>query len=156
MKIGKRIGFIIIGYFAIGGLIALTQLGLSKLFEPPCNGIPLHTLWTDFRGRDMLDDLERLQATAEGKQGDESLVFYVFRFGRGLARWLPDLYREVIVGDMTVQNYLLGGFQCYTGFPLPHGFAPEAAPESGNKPEDSDISKHDIWQEGDSKGARKP
>ena len=51
MRIGKSIGVIVLGYFVIGGLIALTQLGITKLFEPPCHGIVLHTLWAHFPRR---------------------------------------------------------------------------------------------------------
>jgi hypothetical protein len=69
-------------------LLALTQLGLSKVFEPPCNGIILHTLWTDFRRRDMLDVHEALDARHTGKR-DEPFIFYVSRLARDLARWLP-------------------------------------------------------------------
>jgi hypothetical protein len=142
--IGKIIGVIVIGYFVIGGLLAFTQLGMTKLFEPPCHGIVLHTLWADFPRR--LDAYEALQGKSEGP--------LVFGLVRGLARWLPDLYQHVIAGDMTVRNYLLGGFVCYTGFPLPYGFSSEPPKESGNKPDDAEITKHDVWTE--EKGARKP
>jgi hypothetical protein len=153
MGIGKKIGMIVLGYLVIGGLIALTQLGLTKVFEPPCNGIPLHTLWADFRGRDMLDEPEALDARRTGKY-DEPFMFYAFRLVRGLARWLPDLYQHVIAGDMTVRNYLLGGFVCYTGFPLPYGFSSESTKESGKAPDDSGVTTHDVWTE--DKGTRKP
>jgi len=103
---------IVIGYFVIGGLIALTQLGLTKVFEPPCNGTPIHTLWAGFRQDGSVDLSDRLVATREGKPADEPLLVYAVRVGLRLAQWLPDLYREVIVGDMTVRDYLLGGYQC--------------------------------------------
>ena len=67
----------------------------------------------------MLDVHGALDTPHTGKH-DEPFIFYVFRRGRGLARWLPDLYQQVIAGDMTVRNYLLGGFVCYIGFPLPY------------------------------------
>jgi len=35
VEVGKRIGVIVIGSFVIGGLIALTQPGLTKVREPP-------------------------------------------------------------------------------------------------------------------------
>jgi hypothetical protein len=140
MQMGKTIGVIVLGYFVIGGLLTLTQLGLTKLFEPPCNGIVLHTLWAHFPRR--LEDHEILQ----GKREDPRL----FGLVRGLARWLPDLYQQVITGDMTVRNYLLGGFVCYTGFPLPYG----SSQEPGNKPEEPEITRHDVWTE--EKGSRKP
>jgi hypothetical protein len=114
MKIGKAIGFVVIGYFAIGALIGLTQLGLTKLYEPPCNGTAVHTLWADFPKR--LEDYEVLQGKVE-----ESVIF---GFTRGLVRWLPDLYTEVVAGDMTVRNYLLGGFRCYPAVPLPQRVLP--------------------------------
>lgn len=108
MKIGNALVSIVIGYFVIGGLIALTQLGLTKLFEPPCNGTIVHTLWADFPQR--VDDFDALQ----GKK-DESLIFGLVR---GVAQWLPDLYQEVIVGDMTVRDYLLGGYKCVAASPI--------------------------------------
>jgi hypothetical protein len=144
MRIGKTIGVIVVGYFVIGGLLALTQLGMTKLFEPPCNGIVLHTLWADSPGR--LDAYEALQGKREGP--------LVFGLARSLVRWLPDLYQHVIAGDMTVRNYLLGGFVCYTGFPFPYGFSSDSPKESGNKPDDAEITTHDVWTE--EKGARKP
>jgi hypothetical protein len=144
MRIGKKIGVLVIGYFVIGGVIALTQLGMTKVFEPPCNGIALHTLWADFPRR--LEGHEVLQGKRE-----KSLIFGL---GRGLAQWLPDLYQHLIAGDMTVRNYLLGGFVCYTGVPLLYGFSSESTRESGNKPDDAEITKHDVWTE--EKGARKP
>jgi hypothetical protein len=153
MGVGQKIGAMVIGYCVLGGLLALTQLGLSKLFEPPCHGIPLHTLWADFRARDMLDVHDALEARHTGKH-DEPFIAYVFRLVRGLARWLPDLYQHVITGDMTVQNYLLGGFACYTGFPLPSGFSAESPQESGNTPDEPAIITHDVWTE--EKGVRKP
>ena len=150
MGIGQKIGVIVVGYCVIGGLLALTQLGLTKVFEPPCHGISWHTLWADFRGRDMLDVHEALDARHTGKR-DEPFIFYVSR----LVRWLPDLYQHVIAGDMTVQNYLLGGFVCCTGFPLPYGFSSEPlAKEAGNTLEEPAITTHDVWTE--EKGARKP
>jgi hypothetical protein len=56
---------------------------------------------------------------------------------------------------MTVRNYLLGGFVCYTGFPLPYGFSSESpAQETGKTLEEPAITTHDVWTE--EKGARKP
>jgi hypothetical protein len=114
MEIGKKVGSVVIGYLVIGGLIALTQLGLTKLFEPPCSGTIVHTLWTDFPKR--LDDSEVLA----GKREDP----LAFGLVRGLVQWLPDLYQEVIAGDMTVRDYLLGGYKCVAAKALqfPPGF----------------------------------
>ena len=55
---------------------------------------------------------------------------------------------------MTVRNYLLGGFVCYTGFPLPYDFSAASPEVSGNTPDESAITTHDVWTE--EKGARKP
>ena len=152
MGIGQKIGVIVVGYCVIGGLLAFTQLGMTKVFEPPCHGIALHTLWADFRGRDMLDVPEVLDARHTGKR-DEPFLFHVSRLARGLARWLPDLYQHVIAGDMTVQSYLLGGFVCYTGFPLPYGLSAESPKASRNRPDEPAITTHDVWTE--EEGARK-
>jgi hypothetical protein len=102
MKTGNTLVAVVIGYFVIGGLIALTQLGLTKLFEPPCHGTVVHTLWEDFPKQS--SDYDALQ----GKK-DDSLIFGL---ARGLVQWLPDFYQEVIAGDMTVRDYLLGGYTC--------------------------------------------
>jgi len=104
---GKKIRGLVIGYFAIGALIAVTQLGLVNLFEPDCAGKVVHTLWVDFP-----------------KGLDHREASLIFGLARGLARWLPDLYQEVIAGDMTVRNYLLGGYKCVAAkaFQFPPGF----------------------------------
>lgn len=89
----RKIGFIAIAYFAIGGLVILTQFGLSKVLEPPpCDGIPLYAISASFVRS---PDFEEPQET--GTEKPESLARYSFRFGRGLARWLPDLVRQGIV-----------------------------------------------------------
>ena len=114
MGIGEKIRSIVIGYFVIGTLIGLTQLGLTKLFEPPCNdGRVEHILWRDYGWRiiDITEDLRRPLPGEQAKHAEPPMQFY-FRIGRGLARWLPDLYREVITGEMKVRDYLLGGYQC--------------------------------------------
>jgi|RhiMethySRZTD1v2_1073278.scaffolds.fasta_scaffold352893_1 hypothetical protein len=108
MKIGNVFASIVIGYLVIGGLIGLTQLAMTKLFEPPCNGTIVHTLWADFPQR--LDDSEILAGKRE-----ESLIFGLVR---GLAQWLPNLSRKVITGDMTVRDYLLGGYKCVATSPI--------------------------------------
>ena len=153
-SMGKTIGVIVVGYCLIGGLIHLTQLGLSSLFTPPCNGIIVQTLWADVPRR--RDDNARLQDRLEGKP-DSSLIVDIFRLGRVLVRWLPDLYQEVLAGDMTVRNYLLGGFQCYTGFPLPYDVPPGATKASGKTSgAETDITTHDVWQGDKAQGVRQP
>jgi hypothetical protein len=91
MKTGDNIGFAVTGYLTIGVVIGLTQLGLSKLFEPPCSGIAKHTLW------------ERDYSEA---------THFLWRAGSSVVQWLPDLYSQVFKGDMTVRDYLLGGYHC--------------------------------------------
>ena len=90
MKSGVSLVGIIVGYLAIGIVIGLGQLGLSKLFEPPCNGQIEHRLWQAY---------------------DKHLIL-------GAARWMPDLYDHLIAGDMTIKDYLLGGYRCITHVPL--------------------------------------
>lgn len=91
MKTGDNIGFAVTGYLAIGVVIGLVQLGLNKLFEPPCSGIVKHTLWE----RDHSEDAHLL-----------------WRAGSSVLQWLPDLYSRVLNGDMTARDYLLGGYHC--------------------------------------------
>lgn len=91
MKTGDNIGSAVTGYLAIGVVIGLTQLGLSKLFEPPCSGIVTHTLW---------------------ERGDSKDTHFLWRAGSSVVQWLPDLYSQVLKGDMTARDYLLGGYHC--------------------------------------------
>ena len=91
MKTGDNIGFAVTGYLAIGVVIGLTQLGLNKLFEPPCGGIVKHTLW---------------------ERGYSEDTHFLWRAGSSVVQWLPDLYSRVLKGDMTARDYLLGGYHC--------------------------------------------
>lgn len=91
MKTGDNIGFAVTGYLAIGVVIGLTQLGLNKLFEPPCSGIAKHTLW---------------------ERGHSEDTHFLWRAGSSVVQWLPDLYSRVLKGDMTAWDYLLGGYRC--------------------------------------------
>lgn len=152
MKISKRIGLIVVGYFVTGALLSLTQLGLSKLFESPsCNGIPAYVLLASY-SRDAID-LENLQKT--GTEKPESLQRYLLRFGRSLARWLPILFQEVVVGKMTARNYLIGGFRCYNYpfTPSSEGLPPKVLQNEFKEP----IEAHDVWKTEDvPKDSRKP
>jgi len=91
MKTGDNIGFAVAGYLAVGAIIGLTQLGLNKLFEPPCSGIVKHALW---------------------ERGHPEDAHFLWRAGSSVVQWLPDLYSRVLKGDMTVRDYLLGGYRC--------------------------------------------
>lgn len=91
MKTGDNIGFAVAGYLAVGAIIGLTQLGLNKLFEPPCSGIVKHALW---------------------ERGHPEDTHFLWRAGSSVVQWLPDLYSRVLKGDMTVRDYLLGGYRC--------------------------------------------
>ncbi len=100
MKESNNIGFAITGYLAIGVVIGLTQLGLNKLFEPPCSGVVKHTLW---------------------ERGYSEDTHFLWRAGSSVAQWLPDLYSRVLKGDMTARDYLLGGYHCEPAVALrPH------------------------------------
>jgi hypothetical protein len=91
VKEGNNIGFAITGYLAIGVVIGLTQLGLNKLFEPPCSGVAKHVLW---------------------ERGYSEDTHFLVRAGSSVLQWLPDLYSRVLKGDMTARDYLLGGYHC--------------------------------------------
>jgi len=91
MKEGNKIGIAVVGYLAIGAIIGLTQLGLNKLFEPPCDGIAKHVLW---------------------ERSHPESAHFLWRVGSSVAQWLPDLYSRVLKGDMTARDYLLGGYRC--------------------------------------------
>ena len=82
MKTGDNIGFAVAGYLAVGAIIGLTQLGLNKLFEPPCSGIVKHALW---------------------ERGHPEDTHFLWRAGSSVVQWLPDLYSRVLKGDMTVR-----------------------------------------------------
>ncbi|MEZ5581375.1 MAG: hypothetical protein R3F37_00015 [Candidatus Competibacteraceae bacterium] len=75
---------IVVGYLAIGLAIGLSQAGLAKLFEPPCKGQVEHILWQPY---------------------EKNIVL-------GAASWIPDLYTHLITGEMSLRDYLLGGYLC--------------------------------------------
>jgi hypothetical protein len=138
---GKRIGWMVVGYLAIGGSISLTQLGISQLLAPPsCNGIPVHTLPDNFRRNIDIDELRMKR-----KQQLESLASYSLRFSRSLALWLPDHSKEISAGKMTLLNYSIGGPRCvnYPFTPLSESSASKKS-ESSAKAE-PEITKHDVW-----------
>jgi hypothetical protein len=143
MRIGKKTGLIVASYLIIGGLIGLTQLGISKLIEPPaCNGIPVYTLLENF-SRSI--DVEELPEQRQEKL--ESLASYFSRFGRSLTSWLPDHLKEITGGEMTLRNYSLGGFRCFN-YPLTSSSESLPPTESGSEPlEEPEITKHDVWGE---------
>ncbi len=91
MKTGDKINFAVTSYLTIGVVIGLTQFSLNKLFEPPCSGIVKHTLW---------------------KRGDSEDTHFLWQVGSNVVQWLPDLYSTLVKGDMTVRDYLLGGYHC--------------------------------------------
>jgi len=128
--------------------IGLTQLGISKLIEPPaCNGIPVYTLLVNFRrGIEVEDVRENRQATPE------SLVAYGLTFGHALTLWLPDHLTEITSGDMTLRNYSIGGSRCFN--------YPFTSSSQGSRLQDTRIEPledHDIWKTEDtSKGSRNP
>jgi len=95
MKPDKVIQSIVVTYFVIGISIGLTQVGLSKIFEPACNGTVKHSLWE-----------YGPSGTSDGLQGG---IGALWQLGVGLASWLPDLYQQLITGDMALRDYLLGG-----------------------------------------------
>jgi hypothetical protein len=134
MRMGKKIGLIVASYLVIGGLVELTQLGVSKLMAPPsCNGLAVYTLLGNFsRGIDV--------EQPNGKEKPESLTSYIFRFGRSLTLWLPDHLQQIISGDMTVRNYSMGGFRCVN---YPFTSSSESLPPI----EEPEITKHDVWGE---------
>ena len=100
-----------IGYLVIGALIAVTQLWLSKVFKPQCAGVAEHILWQHFDWPNP-DTYEVLRGTRTGQHPERPTIIHVLGIGLGLARWLPDLYQEVITGDMDMRSYLLGGHRC--------------------------------------------
>lgn len=91
MKTGDKINFAVTSYLTIGVVIGLTQLSLNQLFEPPCSGIVKHTLW---------------------KRGNSEDTHFLWQVGSNVVQWLPDLYSTLVKGDMTVRDYLLGGYHC--------------------------------------------
>lgn len=91
MKTGDKINFAVTSYLTIGVVIGLTQFSLNQLFEPPCSGIVKHTLW---------------------KRGDSGDTHFLWQVGSNVVQWLPDLYSTLVKGDMTVRDYLLGGYHC--------------------------------------------
>ena len=91
MKTGDKINFAVTSYLTIGVVIGLTQLSLNQLFEPPCSGIVKHTLW---------------------KRGNSEDTHFLWLVGSNVVQWLPDLYSTLVKGDMTVRDYLLGGYHC--------------------------------------------
>ncbi len=141
MRMGKRIGWMVVGYLAIGGSISLTQLGISKLLAPPsCNGIPVHTLLDNFRRNIDVDELR-----TNHKQQLESLASYSLRFSRTLALWLPDHLKEISAGNMTPLNYSVGGLRC-VNYPFTSSSESSASKESENSAkEEPEITKHDVW-----------
>jgi len=142
MTLAKKIGLIVVGYLTIGGLVGLTQLGMSNLLAPPsCNGIPVHTLLNNFRRNIAVDELPNNRT-----QRPESLVSYSLRFSRSLALWLPDHLKEISAGNMTLLNYSIGGLRCMS---YPVTSSPESAvsKESENSAtEEPEITKHDVWK----------
>ena len=108
MEIGKRTGVIVIGPFVIGGLIALAQLGLTKVRQPPWNGTLIRTLRAGFRKNENVDPSERLGATREGRPADEPLLVYAanpdFSRHSGCRISLP-----LWVGDMLAQGEVKRG-----------------------------------------------
>jgi hypothetical protein len=98
MGMSNRFGSVVFGYFLIGAAIGVTQLSFSTVFEPPCAGVVDHTLWKHYE----------VTSNSDYPSGSGFLM----RLGLGAARWLPDLYDELIVGDMTFRDYLLGGYRC--------------------------------------------
>lgn len=91
MKTGDKINFAVTSYLTIGVVIGLTQFSLNQLFEPPCSGIVKHTLW---------------------KRGNSEDTHFLWQVGSNVVQWLPDLYSTLVKGDMTVRDYLLGGYHC--------------------------------------------
>lgn len=107
---GKALGTLLVSYLVIGGLIFIAQLGLPKLFEPHCSRRVEHTL-TD-RYFPPRSDFEVLDKTRTGKK-DITDTSSILRVGSHVVQWLPDLYREVLAGEMPVRDYLLGGYKCH-------------------------------------------
>jgi hypothetical protein len=128
MTTGKKIAVIVVSYLAIGGVIGLTQLGMSKVMAPPpCNGLPVYTLLENFRRSIDIDELLQNR-----KQRPESLPSYYFRFGRSLTLWLPDHLQEITDRDMSLRNYAMGGFRC-VNYPFTSSSQSLPSQESGNK-----------------------
>ena len=106
MNIGDAAKAFIVGYLAIGVVVLIAQWGLSKWFEPPCLGSVQYTIRERYFPR--FDTTDQLSKTM---RGERDLPWY-FGASLGVLRWLPDLYHEVIAGDMKVRDYLLGGYRC--------------------------------------------
>lgn len=92
---------IIIGYIVIGILIPVVQNKLSDIFEQKCNGIAEYTLLEYYRSCSQLEILEK-------KCNDDGILYPA----TGVVMWLPNLWKNLIAGDMTVKDYLVGGYKC--------------------------------------------
>jgi len=127
MHMGTFIRSSVVGYLAIGAILGLIQLGLTKTFEPPCGGRVEHTLWEHYPK--WKHDL--------GDKGEQHAPNFLIKLGLAVARWLPDLYHEVISGEMHVRDYLLGGYRCMM-FHSPSAVQPQLesmprwSPQSGH------------------------
>jgi len=112
---GKILTVILVTYLVIGVLVFIAQMALPGFIRPGCSGTASlarieHTLTDRYFPPD--DDTDALRKTRTGEK-DITDIPWIFRVALHVVQWLPDLYREVIVGKMPVRDYLLGGYKCH-------------------------------------------
>ena len=112
---GKILGVLLVSYLAIGALVFTVQAALPRLVKPGCpgDGSLARTEYT-LTGRYFppRNDTDVLRKTRTGEK-DITEIPWIFRVGFHVVQWLPDLYREVIAGDMSLGGYFLGGYKCH-------------------------------------------
>jgi hypothetical protein len=98
------------GFIGIGVALLAVQVGAAKYLAPPsCGGYITHHLVDPYFPR--VDDAAALSGVSAPPL-TYSLVVKV-------VRWLPDLYTEVLAGDMSVGDFLRGGPVCHPPFKFP-------------------------------------
>ncbi len=106
---------ILVSYLVIGVLGFIAQMAIPGFIRPGCLAEGRlariqHTL-TD-RYFPPRDDTDVLRKTRTGEK-DITEIPWIFRAGLHVLQWLPDLYREVIVGKISMRDYLLGEYKCH-------------------------------------------
>jgi hypothetical protein len=103
-------------YLAIGVIILVSQFISTRFFDPVCVGTEQHILLDRyFPPRSQLDELKK---TLTGKR-DISDASLALRWTLHIAQWLPDLYREVLNGTMSMRAYFFGGYVCHPNMDMP-------------------------------------
>lgn len=104
------------GYLLVGAIVLVSQFVFARFFDPVCLGTVQHALLDRyFPPRSQLDELEK---TRTGRR-DISDTSFTLRLGLHVAQWLPDLYREVFAGTMSVRGYFFGGYVCHRRLDTP-------------------------------------